>query len=119
MPLRRFVPPVLACLVTVVVASTIQADSPKSDKQQAHKTLAERGLTLEVEPEARDRLARLGYDPAFGARPLKRVLAKRLLDPLALGLLDGRFSDGDRVIARLVDDEISLENAGQAAFSAA
>ena len=46
-------------------------------------------------PEAKRWLAKAGYDPAFGARPLKRVLAKKLLDPLALGLLDGRFSDGD------------------------
>jgi ATP-dependent Clp protease ATP-binding subunit ClpB len=73
------------------------------------RTLAERGLKLSVGPEARRKLAAAGYDPAFGARPLKRVLAKMLLDPLALGLLDGRFHDGDEIEARLVGGEISLE----------
>ena len=82
-------------------------------------TLDERGLTLTVDDQAKRRLAQLGYDPAFGARPLKRVLAKTLLDPLALGLLDGRFSDGDEIEARLVEGEISLEKVGNAAFSAA
>ncbi|NIM00127.1 MAG: ATP-dependent chaperone ClpB [Acidobacteria bacterium] len=83
------------------------------------KTLAERGLRLEVDPEAKRWLARAGHDPAFGARPLKRVLAKKLIDPLALGLLDGRFSDGDGVVARLIDGEISLEKDETAAISAA
>ena len=83
------------------------------------RTLAGRGLRLEVGPEARRWLAQAGYDPAFGARPLKRVLAKKLLDPLALGLLDGRFSTGDTVLARLNEGEISLEKLERAAITAA
>ena len=83
------------------------------------KTLAARGLRLQVDPEAKRWLAKAGYDPAFGARPLKRVLAKKLLDPLALGLLDGRFSDGDEVLARLIEGEISLEKLESAAITAA
>jgi ATP-dependent Clp protease ATP-binding subunit ClpB len=83
------------------------------------RTLAARGLRLEVGPEARRWLAKAGYDPAFGARPLKRVLAKKLLDPLALGLLDGQFSTGDTVLARLNEGEISLEKLERAAISAA
>ena len=83
------------------------------------KTLAERGLSLAVDPEAKHWLARAGYDPAFGARPLKRVLGKKLLDPLAMGLLDGRFRDGDAVRARLIEGEISLEKVERAAITAA
>ncbi|MDH3590866.1 MAG: ATP-dependent chaperone ClpB [Planctomycetota bacterium] len=83
------------------------------------RTLAERGLRLQVQPEARRWLAKTGYDPAFGARPLKRVLAKKLLDPLALGLLDGRFSDGDAVVAKLSEGEITLEKLETAAIPAA
>jgi ATP-dependent Clp protease ATP-binding subunit ClpB len=83
------------------------------------RTLAERGLTLTVTAEAKRRLAETGYDPAFGARPLKRALAKALLDPLALGLLEGRFHDGDRVEVRLIEGEISLEKQEENAFSAA
>ena len=60
-------------------------------------TLADRRLTLEVDDDARRALAEEGYDPAFGARPLKRVIQQRVLDPLALGLLDGRFAPGDTI----------------------
>ncbi|HET6914940.1 MAG TPA: ATP-dependent chaperone ClpB [Acidimicrobiales bacterium] len=56
-----------------------------------------RRLTLEVTPAAREWLARRGYDPAFGARPLKRLIQREISDPLALALLEGRYSDGDTV----------------------
>jgi ATP-dependent Clp protease ATP-binding subunit ClpB len=59
--------------------------------------LAERHLGLEVTRAARERLAELGYDPAFGARPLKRAIQQRIQDPLALRLLEGGLAPGDRV----------------------
>jgi ATP-dependent Clp protease ATP-binding subunit ClpB len=46
---------------------------------------------------ARDLLGNMGYDPAYGARPLKRVISKSLVDPLALGLLKGEFVSGDHI----------------------
>jgi len=61
------------------------------------KRLAERKLTLVVTDEARAWLARRGYDPVFGARPLKRLIQREIADPLALALLEGRYSDGDTV----------------------
>jgi ATP-dependent Clp protease ATP-binding subunit ClpB len=61
------------------------------------KLLAERELTLELAPEARTFLANAGYDPAYGARPLKRALAKYLQNPLSKELLAGRFGPGDTV----------------------
>ncbi len=61
------------------------------------RRLAERRLVLEVAPAARDWLAEAGYDPAYGARPLRRVLQRTVEDPLALALLEGKFVDGDRV----------------------
>jgi ATP-dependent Clp protease ATP-binding subunit ClpB len=70
--------------------------------------LAERRLTLVVEPEAEAWLARAGYDPDFGARPLRRVLQRKIQDPLALALLDGRYPEGSTVTVRVVDDEIVL-----------
>ena len=54
--------------------------------------VAERGVDVELTDAARDLLGELGYDPAYGARPLKRVISKRLVDPLALGLLKGDFA---------------------------
>ena len=59
--------------------------------------VAERGVTVELTDAARDLLGDLGYDPAYGARPLKRVISKTLVDPLALGLLKGEFATGDRI----------------------
>ncbi len=60
--------------------------------------LAERKLTLEVTPEAKQLLAEEGYDPAFGARPLKRAIQRMIQNPLAMQLLSGDFSDGDRIL---------------------
>ncbi|HEY3095495.1 MAG TPA: AAA family ATPase, partial [Acidimicrobiia bacterium] len=60
--------------------------------------LAERNLALELTDEARAHLARVGYDPDFGARPLKRVLQREVADPIALKLLEGEFHDGDTIV---------------------
>jgi len=73
------------------------------------RLLAARRIALEVSPQARAALARLGHDPAFGARPLKRVLQRQVQDRLAEGLLQGRFADGDRVRVGARDGEIELE----------
>ena len=54
--------------------------------------VAERGVDVQLTDAARDLLGDLGYDPAYGARPLKRVISKHLVDPLALGLLKGEFA---------------------------
>jgi len=61
------------------------------------KRLAERNLGLEITEAARGHLAKVGYDPDFGARPLKRVIQREVADPIALGLLDGRFHEGDTI----------------------
>ena len=59
--------------------------------------LRERSITLSVDERARAALAKLGYDPSYGARPLKRVIQKRVQDPLARAILEGRVKDGDAV----------------------
>ncbi|ACL60226.1 ATP-dependent chaperone ClpB [Methylobacterium nodulans] len=64
------------------------------------KLLDERKITLEVEPDARAWLAERGYDPAYGARPLKRVIQKAVQDPLAEQLLAGAIHDGETVPVR-------------------
>ena len=61
------------------------------------KRLAARKITLELTDEARQWLADEGYDPVFGARPLKRVIQRALQDPLAEALLAGEVRDGDTV----------------------
>jgi ATP-dependent Clp protease ATP-binding subunit ClpB len=59
--------------------------------------MAGRGLTLQVEPEARGYLAEVGYDPDYGARPLKRTIQRELQDPLALKVVAGEVGEGDTV----------------------
>src|SRR5205814_4437803 len=61
--------------------------------------LPDRKITLELSPAAREALFKEGYDPSFGARPLKRAIQKLLADPLALKLLDGEIQSGDHVMA--------------------
>jgi len=62
------------------------------------KLLADRKITIDLDAKAREWLAQAGYDPVYGARPLKRVIQKRLQDPLAQLLLGGDISDGSHVI---------------------
>lgn len=62
--------------------------------------VAQQGITLTTTPEATQLLSKEGYDPQFGARPLKRTIQDLLLNPLATGMLSGKFNPGDRVEAR-------------------
>jgi ATP-dependent Clp protease ATP-binding subunit ClpB len=75
----------------------------------------ERDIELELTDDARTLLGNLGYDPTYGARPLKRVIQKRLVDPLALAILEGRFAPGDTVRVDAAEGELSFERAGAAA----
>ena len=75
------------------------------------KLLAERKLSLELTPQARDQLADEGYDPVYGARPLKRVIQQRLQNPLALKILQGEFKDGDTVSVGMQDHEFTFGKA--------
>ena len=67
-----------------------------------------RDITLVFDESVRDMLARDGYDPSFGARPLKRLVQKRILDPLALELIDGRIHEGMTVVARAADGRVTF-----------
>jgi ATP-dependent Clp protease ATP-binding subunit ClpB len=83
--------------------------------------VAQRGISVVLTPAATDLLAELGYDPTYGARPLKRVIQKRLVDQLALKLLEGEFREGDTVQVDAVDGELTFTKAvvpvGQPAMS--
>ena len=73
--------------------------------------LADRGLKLEITPAAREWLADMGYDPEFGARPLKRVIQREVQDPLALKILNGDFREGDTIKIDLVGGVLSFSKA--------
>jgi ATP-dependent Clp protease ATP-binding subunit ClpB len=78
------------------------------------RMLADRKITLELTPAARDRLGDEGYDPVFGARPLKRVIQQRLQNPLALSLLSGEFHDGDTIVVDVDGKGYSFRKVDQA-----
>jgi ATP-dependent Clp protease ATP-binding subunit ClpB len=73
------------------------------------RLMKERGLALEVTPEARAYLAESGYDPDFGARPLKRTIQREIQDPLALKVLSGEFHEGDTVLVDHVPEGLSFQ----------
>jgi ATP-dependent Clp protease ATP-binding subunit ClpB len=81
--------------------------------------LAQRKISLEISPEAATLLGDLGYDPVYGARPLKRVVQKQLVDRLATGMLDGSIREGDTVAVSARDGGIVFEQAAAAAAAAA
>jgi len=74
-----------------------------------HDLLAERHIGLELADAARQHLADAGYDPVYGARPLKRVIQREVQDPLALALLQGEFTEGDTVRVDALDGRILFE----------
>ena len=71
--------------------------------------LAEKKITLTVTDEAKQLLATEGYDPAFGARPLKRTIQRMVQNPLAMALLEGKFKDGDAIVARAAGSHLVFE----------
>jgi ATP-dependent Clp protease ATP-binding subunit ClpB len=75
------------------------------------RRVGEREIGLELSDDARTLIGNLGYDPTYGARPLKRVIQKRLVDPLALAILEGRFVAGDTVLVGAADGELTLQRA--------
>jgi ATP-dependent Clp protease ATP-binding subunit ClpB len=79
------------------------------------RLLADRHVQLELTPAARAWLAEVGFDPVYGARPLKRTIQQHLANPLAMGLLEGRFREGDTVVADVRDGRLALEPARAAA----
>jgi ATP-dependent Clp protease ATP-binding subunit ClpB len=72
------------------------------------RRVEDRRLKLDVTPAARSIIARHGYDPDYGARPLKRVIQREVADPLALLLLEGRYGDGDTVTVDAEGDDLVL-----------
>jgi ATP-dependent Clp protease ATP-binding subunit ClpB len=73
--------------------------------------LDEKDLTLEVSDRAKALLAEAGFDPAFGARPLKRAIQRMIQNTLALAVLEGRFNEGDHILADVQDGEIAFVKA--------
>jgi ATP-dependent Clp protease ATP-binding subunit ClpB len=80
--------------------------------------VSERGVTVDLTDGARVLLGDMGYDPTYGARPLKRVIQKHLVDRLALGPLQGDFAAGDAIVVDAAEGELTFERAASAAVPA-
>ncbi len=81
--------------------------------------VAERGIEVTLTDTARELLGNLGYDPAYGARPLRRVIQRQLTDRLALALLQGEIRAGDSVVLDAVDGALALEKLDSSAIASA
>jgi ATP-dependent Clp protease ATP-binding subunit ClpB len=77
--------------------------------ERLERTLAQRHITLDVTPEAKALIAAEGYDPVYGARPLKRVIQRLLQNPIALELLEGNFHEGDTVLVERQGNALRFE----------
>jgi len=73
------------------------------------RRLADRDITLELDDAARDRLGEAGFDPVYGARPLKRAIQQQVENPLAQRILKGEFGPGDTVRLTVEDDHLAFE----------
>jgi ATP-dependent Clp protease ATP-binding subunit ClpB len=90
------------------------ADIVELQLARLRERLAERRLELDLTDAAKETLAEAGWDPAYGARPLKRAIQRLVENPLALRLLEGDFADGDTIRVDAEDGELRFERAGAA-----
>jgi ATP-dependent Clp protease ATP-binding subunit ClpB len=103
---------------TVIFHRLSKEDIGRIVDLQVHQLVgrvSERGIEIELSDDARTLLGNLGYDPTYGARPLKRVIQKQLVDRLALKILEGEFAEGDVVRVDAADGELVFEKAGTTA----
>jgi ATP-dependent Clp protease ATP-binding subunit ClpB len=82
------------------------------------KRLADRDLELELDDAARGLLGEAGFDPVYGARPLKRAIQQQLENPLAQSILRGDFGPGDRILVTAREGKLAFEKRGSAATDA-
>ena len=73
------------------------------------KRLAERELSIEVTDEVKDHLAKNGYSEAYGARPLRRLIQRKVEDMLAEEILSGKYTAGDTIVLKLVDEKLTFD----------
>jgi ATP-dependent Clp protease ATP-binding subunit ClpB len=115
---QHFRPEFLNRLDDMVVFHQLGRDQLRSivdiQLRRFEKRLRERELPLQVDDDAKDLLGNLGYDPIYGARPLKRVIQRYLENPLAELILAGKFLPGDTVHVRTVDGELKIERKASA-----
>jgi ATP-dependent Clp protease ATP-binding subunit ClpB len=118
---ERFRPEFLNRIDEIVVFDELSreqiAEIVEHQLERLRERLADRGIVLELTDAAKDAIAEAGWDPAYGARPLKRAIQRLVENPLALRLLEGDFGDGDTIRVDAVDGELVFERAGNRAVT--
>src|SRR5512135_1494605 len=118
----HFRPEFLNRVDEVIVFRALTEDQIKSivdiQLRRLERRLADRRVTLVVTDEARKLLAQRGWDPVYGARPLKRAIQRLVQDPLAMMLLEGKFSEGDTVEVGAGAGELTFSSAASPATPA-
>ena len=116
---EAFKPEFLNRVDETIIFSNLGRDEIKSiveiQLKRLRRNLANRKLALEITEQAKALLADKGYDPAYGARPLKRTIQRLIQDPLAVKILAGEFKEGDRVKIDVDNDELSFSHGKGAA----
>ena len=110
---QHFRPEFLNRIDETVVFHALTANELKSivDIQLSllNKRLIDRKMEINATDAARDWLARTGYDPVYGARPLKRLIQKEIENPVSLKMLEGTFTDGDKIIVDAKEDHLVFD----------
>jgi ATP-dependent Clp protease ATP-binding subunit ClpB len=118
---ERFRPEFLNRIDEVVVFAALTREQLSEivelQLRRLRERLAERGVSIELTEDAKEAIAEAGWDPTYGARPLKRAIQRLLENPLALQLLEGGFGEGDTIRVDARDGELVFEKA--AAMTAA
>jgi ATP-dependent Clp protease ATP-binding subunit ClpB len=105
----------------IIFHSLTRADIEKIVDLQmviVERQLADQGLTVRLTDSAKKYLGDRGYDPAFGARPLKRIIQKEILDRLALEILERKFNRGEEILVDFKKDQIVIKSAEKETINA-
>jgi len=109
---QQFRPEFLNRIDEIIIFQSLRLDDIKRivdiQLRSLSRRLADRGIGLELTDAAKEYLAGRGFDPVYGARPLKRTIQKEIIDPLAVRILAGEFAQGDTVIADAHGGEIAF-----------
>ena len=110
---KHFRPEFLNRVDDVIIFQSLDEDElakiVETQLGRLEKRLAQQNLTLDVDKAAKLLIAKEGYDPQFGARPLKRAVQEMLLNPLSMKLLEGEFKPGDKVKVTAKDGELVFQ----------
>jgi ATP-dependent Clp protease ATP-binding subunit ClpB len=111
----HFRPEFLNRIDEIVVFSALSreqlADIVELQLARLRERLADRGLSIELTDAAKEAVAEAGWDPAYGARPLKRAIQRLIENPLALRLLEGDFGDGDTILVDAQNGDLVFQRA--------